>query len=146
MSTRLARARGAAATERLDVKLEILLAVIERDLLARRDGAQRHEHDLAAAQHGLRVRLAAMIEIASQVAPRGAVDGPLPVDLEHVFGAKAPLAPLRLRGRDPLAAIGDDIVSLRERPCREQAEPGRRAAGAPAAGRNARELADSAAR
>src|SRR5271170_4704486 len=127
LGSALGAAGGATAARRLEVEIEIFLAVIESDLLARLDAAQRHEHHLAVAQPRLRVGVAAMIDVAAEIAPRRTVDGPMAVDLEHIFGAEAPLALLRFGSRDALAAVGNDVGAGLDRSGREQAEPGRRA-------------------
>src|SRR5581483_12132217 len=107
-------------------KIEIFFAVIERNLFSRRNPAQRHKNDLAFAQHSFGVRLTRVIDVATEVAPRRTVDGPLPVYLEHVFELLGALALLRFPRRNAFAVIGDNRLALRDRPHRKQAETGSR--------------------
>src|ERR1700760_2051573 len=73
-----------------EIELEIFLAVVDRDLLARLDALARPEDHAAAVQLGLGVRLAGMIDVTGKVAPGRSVDGPARIELEQVFvGAAA---------------------------------------------------------
>src|SRR5688500_11569856 len=66
----------AAAAALIDVGVEIVLAVVDRDLLIRLDPLARDLDDAAAAADGLRVRPAVMVDVARLVETRRAVDGP----------------------------------------------------------------------
>jgi len=71
-----------------------------------------------------------MIGIAADIAARRPVNGPAIVDLEHVAGARGPLARPGLTRRNAFARIFDDERAALDRSGCEQAEPGRRAADA----------------
>jgi len=110
--------------------LEILVAVVEGDFLARHDRPQRHQHDAAFARNRFRIRPAAVIGVTAEIPSRRAVDGPGSVELEHVFGAEPALALVRFRGGNARAAVADDGCFARDRFGGEQAKAGRRAADA----------------
>jgi hypothetical protein len=123
-----ARRAAAAAFEK---KIKIFLAVIESNLLARRDGALGHQHHLlfASAPHRLGIGPARMVGVAAEIAPRRAIDGPFAVDSEQVARAPA-LQPIGFVVADPRAGIGDDVFPSFGRPHCEQAEAGQRPADA----------------
>src|SRR4051794_34075836 len=85
----LRRARGAFASERPDEQLEVFLAIVVGNLVARRDGPDRAQEHLAFEECAFGVRPAGMIGVTAYIAPRGAVDAPAAVDLEHVAAAVA---------------------------------------------------------
>src|SRR5262245_19374728 len=94
------RAFGAAATHGPDEQLEIFRPVVVGDLLARIDRPDRAQDHLAFPDRALGVGPAGMVGIAADIAARRPVDGPAAVDLEHVAGARSPLAHLRFAGRN----------------------------------------------
>jgi hypothetical protein len=65
-----------------------------------------------------------MIDVAGEIAPGRAVDGPAAVDLEQIFVGAAAVDFLRDLGRDAAADIFDDQLALRNVLRGEQAEPG----------------------
>src|SRR5262249_7402975 len=120
---------GAFAALRLEEKLEIFLAIVVSDLVARldvRDCAQDH---LALDHVGFGVGTAGVIGVARDVAAARAVDGPAAVDLVEIARA-ARFEPRRLRIADAAAPVGDDERALVDRRGGEQPQPGRRAADA----------------
>jgi hypothetical protein len=111
----------------LDEQLEILLAIVVGDLLARfdrLDGAQDH---LAPLERALRIRAAGVVCIAADVGAYRAVDGPAIVDLEHV-AARAVFSRAWLRALECAPGIFDDERAALDRRSREQAKSGRGAA------------------
>jgi hypothetical protein len=77
----------AFAADWLQIRLEVVGAVIVVDLFARLDLLDRADHDLALAgvDVGFGVRFAGMIDIARDVLAHRAVDGPASVEFEQVF-------------------------------------------------------------
>ena len=124
------RAFGTAAAGRPDEQLEIFRPVVVGDLLARRDRPDRAQDHPTLPDRALGVGPTGMVGIAAEIAARRAVDCPAAADLEHVAGARSPLAQPRFAGRNALAGIFDDErAALNGGGC-EQAESDRRAANA----------------
>src|SRR5262249_19066550 len=116
----------ALAALRLDEAVEVLLAVVVGDLVARRDVLDRADDDLALLDVALGVGAARVVDVAGDVAPDRAVDGPLLVDLEQV-------AIVHLVGDlvwNPRSPVFDDEIALLDRLGGEQAETGARAGNA----------------
>src|SRR5687767_4507707 len=133
----LALAVGALAADRLQIAFEIVRAVVVGDLLARLDGLDRADIDLPVARLdvGLRIRPAAVVGVARDVAADGAVDGPAPVQLEQVlvFDGVVFLDP----AVEQRAGILDDPRTLLDFPGSEETKSGAGAADAiRLAGRN----------
>src|SRR5262245_38499535 len=108
----------ALAALRLDEAVEVVLAVVVGDLVARRDILHRRDQDLALHDVGFGVRPAGMVDVARGVAARGTIDGPAAVDLEEV-------AVVELVGDlvgEATAPVLDDEVALVDRLGREQAK------------------------
>ena len=100
LSGRLARAvsrHGTCALAAvLEEQLHVFRAVVVGDLLAGQDAPDRLQEDLAADQHGLRVRPAGMVGVAPDIVAAAAVDASSGGDLEDVFAAARALARMRL--------------------------------------------------
>src|SRR5579863_10455659 len=118
----------AAAAGLLEVVVEVVFAVIERDLIPRFDRLRCHQHHFAFTQHRLGIRLAGMVRITTQIPPRRTVNRPSAVDLEQIFRITNTFAAPRFCGRDPFSGIGDDVLFFGDRPNRKQAKPGARSA------------------
>src|SRR6185295_19788786 len=114
----------APAALRLDVGVEVILAVVVGDLVARLDVPDRLDPDAAVADHRVGVRPAGMIDVARGVGTRRAVDGPARIHLEPV-AIVAPLIAL-LVGQQR-TCVFDDVLVLPDRFGRKHAEPGARA-------------------
>jgi len=109
----------APATTLADEGREVILAIVDRDLLARFDAPPRHVLNTAVSLDRLRVRPAGVVDVTRHVPASGAVDGPAAVDLEHVARA-ASLETVRLLVADPPTAVGDDVGALPDIPGRKQ--------------------------
>ena len=72
----------------LDEGIEIVAAVIVGDLVARMDGLDRADQNLALLHIGFGVRPAGMVDVARDVLAARSVDGPTGVDLEQILGVK----------------------------------------------------------
>src|SRR4029077_20931074 len=114
----------APAALRLDVGVEVVLAVVVGDLVARLDVPDRLDPDAARAGHRIGVRPAGMVDVARQVRARRAVDGPARIHLEPVAIVGALVALLVGQQR---AGVLDDVFVLADRLGREHAKPGARA-------------------
>jgi hypothetical protein len=93
-----AAARGALAAAGLNEHLGIIFAVIDGDFLAELNLARSDVIDAplgAAADHRFGIRPAGMVDVAANIAARGAIDAPLLVDLEQVFVAPVTLKLVR---------------------------------------------------
>src|SRR3569833_4155274 len=90
-----ARAAARALAAVLEIQLHVLVAVIDGDFGARGDIFHRAKHHAASAQHGFRIWIARVVDIAGDIAARRAVDGPAAIDLKQIAVA----AVLRLLGR-----------------------------------------------
>src|SRR6185437_5095103 len=112
----------------LEVQFDVFLAVVDGDLGAGRDALERAVDHAVALEHGFGIRVAGVVDVAGEVAPRGAVDGPTGVDLEQVLVAAAAVDLLRQPGRDAAAQVFDDLRLLLDRLGGEQAEARGRAA------------------
>src|SRR4051794_28455566 len=66
----------ALAPLRLDEAVEVVLAVVVGDLVARRDVLQRRDENLTLHDVGFGIRPARMVDVARDVAACSAVDGP----------------------------------------------------------------------
>src|SRR5206468_3908146 len=114
----------ALAADRLDEAVEMVLAVIVGDLVAGLDVLHGRDQDLAALDVGLGIGPAGMVDVAGDVAPGRAVDGPAAVELEQV-------AVVDLVGAlvgDLRPPVLDDERALPDGAGGEQAEAGARAA------------------
>src|SRR6185295_2074385 len=104
-------AGGAFAADRPNDGAEILAPIIVGDFLARLDRPQCAQDDGATTDHhGFRIRPAGMVGIAPEIAARRAVDRPLVVELEHVFGAEA-LLHFRAVVANSAPRIADDLLA-----------------------------------
>src|SRR5882672_7794240 len=72
----------------LDERIEIVAAVIVGDLVARIDGLDRADQDLALLHIGFGVWPAGMVDVARDVLAARSVDSPTGVDLEQILGVK----------------------------------------------------------
>src|SRR6266436_4624940 len=79
-------ASPALATHGLDEGVEIIAAIVIRDLVTGLDILDRPDLDHVFHEIGFGIRSAGMIDVARAVPAVGAVDGPARVDLEHVAG------------------------------------------------------------
>src|SRR6266446_3897464 len=79
-------ASPAPATHGLDEGVEIIAAIVIRDLVTGLDILDRPDLDHVFHEIGFGIRSAGMIDVACAVPAVGAVDGPARVDLEHVAG------------------------------------------------------------
>src|SRR6185312_2922957 len=122
-------AAGALAVRLADDVLEVIDAVIVGEFLARLDGARRVDEDALAADRGVGIRIAGVIEVARDVAAALAVDGPAAVDLEQIAVA-ARLGLFRRLHVEQRPLVLGDARPLLDRLCREEAEAGERAAEA----------------
>ena len=102
--------------------VEVLLAVVVGQLLARLDVAAGVDEDFLSPCARLAVRPAGVVDVAADVLPARPVDDPPRVHLEEVAAALA----VRLLGREKPAGVLHHELSLREGDPREQAQPGRR--------------------
>src|SRR5262249_36847204 len=118
-----------ASAIRLEEQLEIFLAVIVGDLLARPDRLERAQDHLALHDIGFGIRSAGMVGVPCYIVPARSVARPAWIDLVQVTGA-ACFAALGFRVADALAGIFDDEGALLDRRGGEQAEPGARASHA----------------
>src|SRR6185312_9006792 len=103
-----ARAAARAAAAVLEIERHVLVAVVDGDLRAGRDIFHGAKHHAATTQHGFRVGIAGVVDVAGDIAARGAVDGPAAVDLEQVLVGAATVEHLRLLRRDAWAGVFDD--------------------------------------
>src|SRR5262245_26114434 len=122
----LFQALRALAAFGLDEAVEVILAVVVGDLVARRDVPDRRDENLALDDVGLGVGPARVIDVARDVAAGRAVDGPAAADLEQVAGVGAVGA---LVGGATGPALDYD-AALADGLGRDQAEPGSRAGNA----------------
>src|SRR5258707_3337658 len=79
-------ASPALATCGLDEGVEIIAAIVIRDLVTGLDILDRPDLDHVFHEIGFGIRSAGMIDVACAVPAVGGVDGPARVDLEHVTG------------------------------------------------------------
>src|SRR6185312_11323943 len=122
-------AARAFAVRASDDVLEVIGAVIVNDFLTRLDVAQRLDEHPAAPDDRFGVGIAGMIEIARDVAVRGAVDGAVFADLVEVAVA-APFGPVGFLLREDRPLVFGDAEPLLDRTRGENAEPGERSAEA----------------
>lgn len=108
----------------LDVAIEVLLTVVVEELLARLDAAQGEYENAPARAVGLAVRLAGVVDIASEVPLHVPVNG-LAIDVEEVLA----LVVLSLLLAYGTPNIFDNAGALRNKLLSIQAEPGLRPAG-----------------
>src|SRR5712691_1396056 len=101
----------AAAALPLDPFVEIVLAVIVRQLLARLDPAPRKDENAALPVLDLAIGSAGVVDIAGGVRPALAVDRLLAGDLEQILAA----AGIFLLQRDPAPGVLDDARALVDR-------------------------------
>src|SRR6202167_4582570 len=120
----------AFAADRLQIRLEVVGAVIVIDLFARLDLLDGADHDLAFAgvDVGLGVRLAGVIDITRDVLAHRAVDGPASVEFEQVFVLDRVVLLLPAIQQRP--KIADYFGALLDRFGGEEAKPGAGAADA----------------
>src|SRR5215831_3119557 len=79
-------ASPALATHGLDEGVEIIAAIVIRDLVTGLDILDRPDLDHVFHEIGFGIRSTGMIDVARPIPAVGAVDGPARVDLEHVAG------------------------------------------------------------
>src|SRR5882672_8524338 len=117
-------ASRAFAADRLQIRLEVVGAVIVVDLFAGLDVLDRADHDLAlaGADVGFRVRLAGMIDVARDVLAHGSVDGPAVVELEQIFVLDRVV--FLLSAIEQWTKIADDFGALLDRFGGEETKPG----------------------
>ena len=89
--------------------------VIERDLFARRDVAQRKEKHVPARDAAEAIRRAGVIDECSRVPANARVDTPLVVELANAHFATARDTPLRLAVRNSFANELTDFFSGAQR-------------------------------
>ena len=112
-------ASPALATHGLDEGVEIIAAIVIRDLVPRLDILDRTDLDHVFHEIGFGIRSAGMIDVARAVPAVGAVDGPARVDLEHVAG-------IELVGgfaANLPAAVANDELPLLDRDTGEETQP-----------------------
>jgi hypothetical protein len=113
-------ASHALAADCFDEGVEIIAAIVVRDLVPRLDVLNCADLDHVLDEIDFRVRPAGMIDVTRSVPAARAVDGPTAVDLEHVaiievvggFGTQLP------------AAVANDELPFLDRDAGEEAEPG----------------------
>src|SRR5262249_6809260 len=112
------------ATDRLQIRLEVVGSIVVVDFVARRDVLDRADENLSLARANVAfsVRLAGMIDIAGDVLAHRAVDGPAIVELEQIFVLDRVI--LLLPGIQQRPEIPDDLGPLLDRLGGEEAEPG----------------------
>src|SRR6185503_15519257 len=125
-----ARSAARAAAAVLEIERHVLFAVIDGDLCAGGDVFHGAKHHAAAGEHGFGVRVAGVIDVASDIAARGTVDGPAAVDLEQVLVGAATVERLRFLRVDAGSEILDDVGIPHDGRGGEEAEARRRAADA----------------
>ena len=96
-------------------QLEILVAVVEGDFLARHDRPQSHRAPPGLCARPVPHWAGSCDWRNGRIPSRRAVDGPGAVELEHVFGTEPALALMRLRGGNARTAIADDGCSACDR-------------------------------
>src|SRR5262249_21207020 len=106
--------------------IEIVAAVIVGDLVARMDGLDRADQNLALLHIGFGVRPAGMVDIARDVLAARSVDGPTGVDLEKVLGVE----PVGRSGGPHAAGVPDNEASLADQLGGEEAQASFRATDA----------------
>src|SRR6266852_3058077 len=117
-------ASRAFAADRLQIRLEVVGAVVVVDLFAGLDVLDRADHDLAlaGADVGLRVRLAGMIDVTGDVLAHRSVDGPAVVELEQIFVLDRVV--FLLSAIQQRTKIADDFGALLDRFGGEETKPG----------------------
>src|SRR3981189_2688556 len=114
----------AFAADRLQIRLEVVGAVVVVDLLPGLDVLDRPDHDLALARAevGLRVPLAGMVDIAGDILTYRTVDSPAAIELEQILVLDRVV--LLLSGIQQRTKIPDDFGALLDRFGGEEAKPG----------------------
>src|SRR6185437_5194258 len=120
-------AAAAFAVRESDHVPKVIDAVIIGDFLARLDNAQRADEHPVPDVVDFGVRITGMVEVARDVAARGAVDGPAAVDLVEVKIA-ARLDFVGFLGGELGPHVFGDPEAFADRPCGENAKSGERAA------------------
>src|SRR5712672_95086 len=117
-------ASRAFAADRLQIRLEVVGAVIVVDLFAGLDVLDRADYDLALARAdvGFRVRLAGMIDVARDVLAHRAVNGPAVAELEQIFVLDRVV--FLLSAIQQRTKIADDFGALLDRFGGEETKPG----------------------
>src|SRR5215813_5325373 len=119
-------ASPALATHGLDEGVEIIAAIVIRDLVPWLDILDRTDFDHVLHEIGFGIRSARMVDVARAVPAVGAVDGPARVDLEQVAGIEL----VGGFGTNLPAAVANDELTLFDRDAREQTKPGLRSTDA----------------
>lgn len=110
----------ALAPDGLDECVEIIAAIVVRDLVVGFDALDRPNLDHVLHEIDFRIWPALMVDIARPVSPAGAVDRPAIVDLEQIPRIEI----LGVVGVNLPADISNDELALFDRYASEQAEPG----------------------
>jgi hypothetical protein len=124
------RAFRATTAHRLNEQVEIFSAIVVSDLVSWRDCPNGTQEDPVIHQRALGIRPAGMIGVAADVGADRAVDGPAPVDLEHVAASGAGFARVCLLRGNAAAGVLDDELALGDRGGRKETKAGRGAAHA----------------
>ena len=109
----------ALAAVRLDVGVEVILAVIVSDFLARLDILDRADLDHVLDEIDFRVRPARVVDVARAVLAAGAVDRPARIDLEQIPRIEI----VGGIGANLSADVANDEMVLLDRDAGEEAQP-----------------------
>src|SRR6266481_5808310 len=112
-------ASPALATHGLDEGVEIIAAIVIRDLVTGLDTLDRTDLDHVLHEIGFRIRSARMVDVACAVPAVGTVDGPAIIDLEHVAGIEL----VGGFGANLSAAVANDELTLFDRDAGEETQP-----------------------